>query len=140
VKECSSFDEYLCVKDPADGDRCEECLTNADCNKNPRSYGPTCDTSDIAGTGYSFCICAVDADCANKTMGNICKAVAGADPKLKQCTCDSDADCPTTHPICEGSLFKRCRAGCTSDADCVKGGVQGTCDTATGECSYPSHP
>jgi hypothetical protein len=140
VKDCSSFDEYLCVKDPANNDRCEECLTNADCNKNPRSYGPTCDTSDIAGTGYSFCICAVDADCANKSMGNICKAVAGANPKLKQCTCDTDADCPGTHPICEGGLFKRCKARCTSDADCVKGGVQGTCNTSTGECSYPSYP
>jgi len=140
VAECSSFDEYLCVKDPADKNRCEECLTNADCNKNPRSYGPTCDTSDLAGTGYSFCICAADSECASKTMGNICKAVAGTNPKLKQCTCDTDQDCPASHPICEGSLFKRCRARCTADADCVKGGVQGTCDTQTGKCSYPSYP
>jgi hypothetical protein len=140
VKECSDFDEYLCVKDPADNNRCEECLTDADCKKNPRSHGPTCDTSDLAGTGYSFCICATDADCASHSMGNICKAAAGANPKLKQCTCETDQDCPSTHPICEGSLFKRCKPRCTSDTDCVKGGVQGTCDTQSGKCSYPSYP
>jgi len=140
VKDCSEFDEYLCVKDPANNNRCEECLSDADCKKNPRSYGPTCDTSDLAGTGYSFCICATDADCASHSMGNICKAVAGANPALKQCTCDTDKDCPAAHPICEGSLFKRCRARCSSDKECVKGGVQGTCDTQTGKCTYPSYP
>lgn len=108
--------------------------------KNPRSYGPTCDTSDLAGTGYSFCICSTDADCASYGMGNICKAVAGANPKLKQCTCNTDQDCPTTHPICEGGLFKRCKPLCKRDTDCVQGGVQGTCDTQTGKCSYPSYP
>jgi hypothetical protein len=115
---------------------CTECLNDTHCKVNPRSYGPKCDTSDLAGTGFNFCLCASAADCASSTVGKLCKAVAGANPKLTQCTCDTGSDCPVTHPICEGSLFKLCKKRCAGPTDCIRNGMQGTCDTKTGACSY----
>jgi hypothetical protein len=135
-KQCTDFSEQQCVYDPAK-QRCQECLDDTHCRQNPRSYGPKCDSSDLAGTGSNFCVCASAAECNNSTVGKLCKAVAGTNPKLTQCTCDTDADCPSTHPICEGSLFKICKKRCTGPADCIRNGVQGSCDTGTGICTYP---
>jgi hypothetical protein len=135
IQECTGSYEYLCVKDSAS--RCQECLESSHCRGNPRSNGPTCDTSDLAGTGSNFCLCASAADCANSTVGHLCKAVAGANPKLMTCTCDTDLDCPSPYAVCEGSLFKRCQKPCASDPDCARGVVTGTCDTATGKCTFP---
>ncbi len=140
-KACTDAQESHCVKNPAQKNRCEECLTDKHCSINPRSNGPFCDTSNLAGTGFNFCICKSASDCAKSTVGKVCKAIAGVpNPKLKQCTCDTAKDCPSTHKICDGSVFKRCVKPCTSNSDCIKGAIQGTCDTKTGKCSYPSWP
>jgi hypothetical protein len=140
-KTCTDANESHCVKNPAQKNRCEACLTDAHCQSNPRSDGPFCDTSDLAGTGFNFCICKTDGDCANSTVGKLCKPSPGAsNPKFKVCTCSADKDCPTTHPLCEGTMFKKCKKKCTSDSDCVQGSIQGTCATMTGKCSFPSFP
>ncbi len=140
-KTCMDATEYHCIKNPAKKNRCEACLMDAHCKNNPRSDGPFCDTSDLAGTGFSFCICKSNADCASSTVGKICKAASGtSNPKLKGCTCSTDKDCPVTHAICEGTMFKRCQKRCTSNADCKRGSIQGTCDTKTGKCSFSSFP
>ena len=140
-KTCMDATEYHCVKNPAKKNRCEACLMDAHCKNNPRSDGPFCDTSDLAGTGFTFCICKSNADCASSTVGKVCKAASGAsNPKLKGCTCSTDKDCPATHSICEGSMFKRCQKHCTSNSDCKRGSIQGTCDTKTGKCSFSSYP
>lgn len=137
-KECTDFNETHCVKNPAANNRCEECLSTTDCTNNPRAMGPICDTSDLAGTGFSFCICKTEADCVTSTTGKLCRATEGVpNPNLKQCTCDTDADCPGEYSICEGSLFKLCRKRCENSDYCYRNGVQGWCDTATGKCSYP---
>jgi hypothetical protein len=139
-KECTDFSETHCVKNPAARNRCEECLGSEDCRNNPRAMGPICDTSDLAGTGFNFCICTSGADCLDSNTGRLCKIAEGVpNPLLRQCVCDTKADCPKDYPICEGSVFKRCRARCTDDSYCIRSGFQGSCDKATGECSYPDH-
>lgn len=141
VQECMDQAEYKCVKNPAQNKRCEECLNDTHCKDNPRSNGPTCDATDLAGTGWNFCICATNADCATSTVGKVCKAATGVpNPKLKTCTCNTDADCPAPYTICEGSLFKRCQKRCATNADCLRNSIQGTCDTKTGKCDFSSYP
>jgi len=79
-----------------------------------------------------MCVCKVAADCADRTTGKLCEKVGN----YFMCTCQSDADCPAPYTICEGTLIKRCVKPCTSNADCVKGGFTGFCDTQTGKCEY----
>ena len=126
VKECVEFYDWLCVKDPVSG-FCKSCLNDGHCQNNPRADGPFCDTTAM------LCVCKQTSDCAASTTGLKCLTVGN----YKMCTCDTDADCPAPYTICEGQLVKRCVKPCTSSADCVKGGFQGTCDTSTGVCTYP---
>jgi hypothetical protein len=125
VKECYTFYDFLCVKDSTG--KCRSCLNDQHCKDNPRSDGPYCDTSG------NLCTCKTDADCSDRTTGLKCLVVG----KYNMCTCDTAADCPAPYTICEGMVVKRCVEPCTSNADCVKGGMSGTCDTKTGKCDYP---
>ena len=139
VIECVEFREENCARRPVGG--CWGCNTTADCTKNPRSGGTICDDSDLAGTGFNFCICVSDADCSDNTRGSVCKTGKNVpNPKLKQCSCDTAEDCPSSHPICEGNDFQRCVKKCVDSTDCAKGGGSGWCDTATGECEYSDFP
>jgi hypothetical protein len=125
-QECTDFFDWHCVKDPTSGN-CKACLEDGHCQINPRSNGPFCDTT------AQLCVCKVTTDCAASTTGTKCLQVGN----FKTCTCETDADCLVPHSICEGSLVKRCVKPCTTNADCKRGGVTGSCDTSTGKCSFP---
>lgn len=125
-KECTDFFDWHCVKEPASGN-CKACLEDGHCQINPRANGPFCDTTAL------LCVCKVDTDCATRTTGTKCLQVGN----FKTCTCETDADCLAPYTLCEGSLVKRCVKPCTTNADCKRGGLTGSCDTSTGKCSFP---
>ena len=125
MPDCTDFLDSLCVKDSKGN--CRACLHDDHCLANPRSDGPTCDTAN------NICTCVVDADCRNRTTGLRCLDQG----KYKVCTCESDVDCPAPYTICEGQVIRRCVKPCTTNSDCKKTNLQGSCDTATGKCSYP---
>lgn len=144
---CTDYAPTNCVRNPAAGNRCEECLVDRDCTDNPRSHGPRCDTTDLAGTGYNWCVCSGDDDCVNSTLGKRClqTPTANPSPAFSQCTCQTDADCRAPYAICEaGSAgYGRCRKPCREegpttprDQTCAWFGRQGMCDETTGRCIY----
>ncbi len=124
LAECQQQYDYLCVKDATGA--CRGCLSDAHCKLNPRADGPFCDVA------AKLCVCKVAADCASSTVGKKCLQVGN----YLSCTCETDADCAAPHSVCGGTVIKRCEKPCTSNADCVKGGFQGTCDLKTGKCDY----
>ncbi len=148
---CTEAYATFCVKNPARGNLCEECLTDAHCTTNPRSHGPHCNTTDLAGTGANWCVCTDHSECASSTLGKKCNLVDTAVPKaaFKQCTCEVDADCNAPYIICEGgsSGFGRCRMPCREDDPatpdnedtCYWAGMVGKCDVASGKCDYSDH-
>lgn len=124
LPECTQQYEYLCVKDTTG--TCKACLSDQHCTMNPRSDGPFCDLA------AKLCVCNVTADCASSTAGKKCLKVGN----YLMCTCETDADCAAPYSVCGGTVIKRCEKPCSSNADCVKGGFTGTCDTKTGKCEY----
>lgn len=150
---CTDAWVVQCVRNPARGNYCEECLDDTHCLNNPRSHGLHCNTDDLAGTGANWCVCADHSECATSTLGKKCNPVPTAVPKpaFKQCTCETDADCNAPYTICEGgsSGFGRCKMRCVADdpatplneeqESCYWAGMVGRCDVATGKCDYSDH-